>query len=531
MILVLCFALVGCGSQDVNNEEEQQSEETAASETTADENTIPETVEMYKIADDKGDWGFPTPYTHYLRGPGYVRMTLVYDTLVWKDKNGFAGALSKDWQWNEDGSEITFSLQENAFWHDGQKFTADDVVFTFDYIKEHPYPWVDTSNVAGAEKIDNYKVKISLKNPSATFMIRVADGVPIIPKHIYENISEPEKMNDIEKAVGTGPFKLVDYSKENGTYLYEANENYYLGKPFVKKLSFVKIGTQMIPAAVMDGTVNAGSIPGDMVEKAESSGKTVVSNIHGWNAKMMINHNQEPFDSIKFRKALAYAVNREKLAQISQRGFALAGSVGLFPPDSKWYCDDIEKYKLNPEKSKELLEELGYEFKDGFYNKDGEILEFEILTWSRFARDVELIKTDLENTGIKVNIKTLEKGTVDSKVTNWDFQIAVSGHGGIGGDPVVMKRVLLDKYHNSARYDKNERLKELAEEQTLTVDEEKRKELVDEMQIIYSDELPALTLYYPDSYWAHDGKVEFFNTPGGLALGIPMSLNRLAFIK
>lgn len=529
MIFVMVFTLVGCGSQDVNNEGEQQSEEATSKKNTAKNvNTVPETVEMYKIADEVGDYGFPTPWTCSQRGPGFFRTSLVFDQLIWFDQNGYNPLLAESWEWADDYKSINFKLRDNVYWHDGEKFTADDVVFSFDYYKEHPYLWVDSGNVNRAEKVNDYEINIILDNTSAIFLRRVAAGLPMIPKHIYENISDPSIVKD--KAIGTGPYKLADYNKEQGTYLYEANENYYLGEPYVKKISYVKMGKQMIPEAVMSGTVNAAGIPGEMIEKCKEKGLTVNSNFHEWNCKLMYNHNEKPFSDREFRQALAYAVDKEKLVEIGQRGFAAVGQPGLFPPENPWYCEDTVKYENSLEKSKDLLEGLGYETGDKYYSKDGEALGFELITWSRFSRDAELIKTDLENAGIKVNVKILEKGTVDTKVTERDFDAAISGHG-VPGEPDIIRKVLLSNYNNSALYDKNEHLNDLLLKQTTEMNEEKRKELVDEIQNIYAEELPALTLYYTENYFAHDGQVNLCYVPGGIAIGIPMCENKLAFVK
>ena len=106
-----------------------------------------ETVDVLTIADTTGDWGFPSPYAHYSRGPGYVRMSLIFDTLVWKDENGFVPALAENWEYLTDEKAYVFHLREGVTWNDGQPFTAQDVAFTFQYIKDHPYSWVDSSIV------------------------------------------------------------------------------------------------------------------------------------------------------------------------------------------------------------------------------------------------------------------------------------------------------------------------------------------------------------------------------------------------
>ncbi|MGD9912235.1 ABC transporter substrate-binding protein, partial [Methanothrix sp.] len=91
---------------------------------------VAEEIPVYTIADTTGDWGYPSPYLHYSRGPGYVRMSFIFDTLVWKDQNGFVPALAESWEYLEGENAYLFNLNPNVKWHDGEPFTANDVVFT-----------------------------------------------------------------------------------------------------------------------------------------------------------------------------------------------------------------------------------------------------------------------------------------------------------------------------------------------------------------------------------------------------------------
>jgi peptide/nickel transport system substrate-binding protein len=178
-------------------------------------------VQTLTIADPTGDWGYPSPYGHYSRGPGYVRMSLIFDTLVWKDQNGYVPALAESWQMEGDDAYI-FNLRRDVTWQDGEPFTSRDVVFTIDYIKEHPYQWVNSKPIKDAEALDDYTVKLYLNKPYAPFLSMVAGTLPILPEHIYEDVDDPEEFQDDKALTGTGPYKLVDYDRAQGTYLYEA---------------------------------------------------------------------------------------------------------------------------------------------------------------------------------------------------------------------------------------------------------------------------------------------------------------------
>ena len=83
-----------------------------------------ETVDVLTIADTTGDWGFPSPYAHYSRGPGYVRMSLIFDTLVWKDQSGFVPALAESGSTWPDEKAYVFHLRKGVTWNDGEPFSC-----------------------------------------------------------------------------------------------------------------------------------------------------------------------------------------------------------------------------------------------------------------------------------------------------------------------------------------------------------------------------------------------------------------------
>lgn len=488
------------------------------------------TAEVLTIADSTGDWGFPSPYAHYSRGPGYVRMSLIFDTLIWKDENGFVPALAEKWEYLPDENAYVFNLRNDATWNDGEPFSAEDVVFTIDYIKEHPYQWVDTGIVDKAEALDDSTVKITLTKPYAPFLDQVAGTLPIIPEHIYKEVSNPEEFQDQAALTGTGPFKLVNYDKAQGTYLYEANENYYQGAPKVEQLKFVKVSEEMAPAALKKGDVDAAAVQGELAEELEQEGFTVLEGSHDWNAKLMINHKKEPLSEVKVRQALAYAVDRQALVDTALRGFGLAGSPGLYASDNEWYNPDQEQYAHDPVKAGTLLEELGYTKDGDYYSKDGSPLELEMLATSTNERAGEMIRQQLEHAGFKVNMRSVDSRTLDSLVGEWNYDLALSGHGGLGGDPNILNKVIIGQGFNSARYDANPELNDVLKRQNAEMDAEKRKELVFEAQEIYAQDMPALPLYYTNSYWASNGKADFYYTYGGVGSGVPIAVNKMSLV-
>ncbi len=202
-------------------------------------------------------------------------------------------------------------------------------------------------------------------------------------------------------------------------------------------------------------------------------------------------------------------------------------------------------YAFSPEKAHELMASMGYQKgPDGFYQTGGQPLKIQLLSsnitvagQSIVDRDGEVIKKQLEQVGIRVDMVNLEQATTDSKVKNWDFDLVVSGHGGISGDAKFLNETISSKYGagsvNSARYDISPELNRLLEEQLLEMDENRRKEIVYRIQALYAEELPAISLYYPDSLSAYNPAkgIVWFYTKGGIGKGIPIPQNKMSLIR
>lgn len=500
-------------------------------------------VDEIRIADSKGDWGYPNPFRHYPRGPGYVRMSWVFDTLVWKDKNGFIPALARSWAYDAGENAFVFDLRKGVSWHDGRPFTAEDVVFTLNYYKKHSYSWVPMEPVAGAEALGPHKVQVRLKRPYAPFMTYVGGTMPILPKHIWEEVETPKNFQGPKAYIGTGPYRFVDFDKVKGTYLYEAFEDYYQGAPKAKRLIYVKTGKSLI--SLSTGKVDLANIKPDMAPTLEKKGMVLLKNDRGWNKKLMINHRIAPFNDKRFRQALAYALDQQEIIDKAHRGYGEPASFGLLSPDHEYFNPHTPTYAHDPEKARRILESLGYrKDAEGFYSKDGKPLRVELLSSNITVagesvpdRDGEVMKHQFESVGIRTDLLNMEQATTDGRVRKWEFQLAISGHGGLLGDAVVLQRMVDPRQSggsiNSARFDGNKELLELLEKQAVEMDTEKRRAMVHQCQEIYAEELPAIPLYYPDSLSAYNPKkgIEWYYTRGGLAIGIPISQNKMSLVS
>jgi peptide/nickel transport system substrate-binding protein len=499
-------------------------------------------VREIRIADSRGDWGYPNPFHHYPRGPGYIRMSWVFDTLVWKDQEGYVPALADSWSYDPGRMAFTFHLNPKAKWHDLQPLTAQDVVFTVEYFKKHRYNWISVEDVSRAEAPEAHTVVIYLSKPYSPFISDIGGTMPIMPKHIWQAVDNPETYNDPKAFIGSGPYRFMDFNKAQGTYLYDTFKEYYQGRAKVDRLIYIRSGQPLV--SLTNRQVDLANIQPDMAEPLKQKGLVVIKDERGWNKKLMINHKKAPFNDKRFRHALAFGVNQQEIIDKSHRGFAMPASHGLLSADHEMYNPDTPTYPFNPEKARALIESMGYrKGSHGFYQKDGRALRVELLASNITAagqnvadRDGEVIKKQLEQVGIQVDLENLEQATTDSRVKSWDFDLAVSGHGGISGDPRILNEMISSEYGagsvNCARYDDDHELNRLMEAQMLEMDQAKRKAIVYKIQKVYAEDLPAISLYYPDSMAAYspDKGIAWYYTRGGISKGIPIPQNKMSLI-
>ena len=490
------------------------------------------------IADPAGDWGFPSPFLHYQRGPGYIRMSLLFDTLVWKNAKGFVPALAEKWEVSADGRTYRFFLRKNVKWHDGQPFTAADVAFTFRYLKEQGYTWSAVTMIDRVETVGEHEVKIMLRKAYAPFLDNVAGTAPMLPQHIWRGVKDARQFLQPAAVIGTGPYRLADYSREQGSYRYTASPEYYGGKPKYQEIRFVKMSPETSVAALRQKQVDFIQAPPDMADRLKQEGFAVPVGKLDWVAKLLINHRKPPFDNADFRRALALAIDRSALVQITLRGHGKPGNPGLLAPDSPWNNPELQ-LPFEPAKTAKLLQGLGYVRNGAFWEKDGAPLTLELLVapggigvpGSPQERQGEFIKSQLEQAGIRVAIRALDAKAIDSRVAEWNFDLALSGHGGLGGDPQVLVRMITGDNFLSARWQGNPELTQVLAEQTTAIDPDERRQLIYEAQRLYAADLPALSLYYPTWYYAYNDRVQPFFTFQGVANGIPQPFNKLQFIE
>lgn len=482
-----------------------------------------------------GYWGHPSPFG-FNRGPGYTRASLVFDTLVWRDASGETIPwLATDWALSSDGMTWTFTHRDGVQWHDGRPLTADDVVFSIEYCQAHPGTfWFMTqiNAIDSAEAIDDNQVAIKLVRPFAPFLQTIAEPLLIFPKHIWESVEDPQMYTEPDAFVGSGAYKLAEFSQEEGTYLFEANPDFFLGLPYVRRIEFVPVSDEIL--ALSNGDVHAfdqfGGITEEMLEPFRQEPFSIAEAPGEWGMFLYFNLEKEtPLRDLRVRQAIAHAVDRQALADRVLYGFGDPGNPGFLPPANPFYTAEVEDYAFSLERAEALLQEAGY---DGTPIK----LAYSPDWIMASPRVVEIIEAGLSEIGIPLETVTMDQATIDAAATEGNYEILLTGFGGLGADPDQLRRNFASSSptkgfsraigYQSAEFD------DLAEAQVSMSDSAERQSAVDEMQAILARDLPALALYYTARVVVYNAEVfdNWYFTPGGFGGGVPLPYNKHQFV-
>lgn len=458
-----------------------------------------------------GDYGYPQPFTIYPRGPGSSKVGMIFDSLLERGEIGIIPWLAESWNVSADGTEYTFHLRKGINWSDGEPLTANDVKFTFDYEQENvPISGgIESGVVDNVQVVDSNTVKFVLNQPTSPFLYKLT-SFKIIPKHIYENVSDPFSFLDSQAVTGTGPFILDEYNKEHGTYRFVTNDNFWGPETAVKTVEFIPVSDELI--AFEQGEIDFTSISPDILDRFTSDPDIrVVQQPAFWGYQFYFNMKNRPeLNDSRIRQAFVYAIDRNELVEKIARGAGKAGKMGILPEDHIWYNSDQPEYSYDPDKAGALLEEAGWTDTDGdgIRDKNGEKMSYVLSLGSSEVRIGELIKERLSEVGIDVQVKALESKSRDTNLKNGDFELLISGFGGWGTDADYLRTRYCDTGSPSGSVSSgaaaygyhNDTLNALGTQELQELDDDKRKEIIYEMQTVLSNDVPAIPLYYTTQY-------------------------------
>jgi peptide/nickel transport system substrate-binding protein len=282
--------------------------------------------------------------------------------------------LAESWE-QTDPATYVFTLHSGVKFHNGDDFSADDVVFTFERVLKEGGVSGQSSPRKGllgplekVEKVGDREVKFTLSNPFPPFLQALVH-FQIVPAGYVQSVGDAAFA---EKPIGTGPFKFVK-GKLDSEVVMERFDGYYGGSPKLPpvgpaQVSKVVFRTMPEPstrvAALLAGEVTIiQAIPADLVERLQKSDRIQLKTAEGTRSyQIELNNKKPPFDDPRVRQALNMAVNWDKILENIYLGFATRLPT-CFLPSGFGYDPDLKPYPFDPEKARALLKEAGYEVK------------------------------------------------------------------------------------------------------------------------------------------------------------------------
>lgn len=370
----------------------------------------------------------------------------IFNSLLQYDQNlALTGELAERWQVSNDQKTITFSLKPGMQWADGQPLTSEDVLFTWQAVtnpdNNSPYA-SDYQLVQKAETPDALTFRVTYAQAYAPALDSWS-GLQVLPKHLLEG-KDLHTSNFAHKPVGSHYYQLASWT--NGQHLkLTRNKRSVLGNANIDHLitriipdnsaQFLELMAGNIDSMGLDPIKYSRIIPARPKLKEKLNLYKELGNSYTY---MGFNLNHKPFDDIRVRKAINYAIDKQEIIDGVYLGLGIS-IASPYKPGTRWSNPKLLPYPYNPEKAKSLLKEAGFEDKnnDGILERDGKPFTFEIITNQNKEREKSaiLIQRRLKEVGIGVSIRAIEWASFISRfIKTADFDVVILGWG-LGLDP------------------------------------------------------------------------------------------------
>jgi peptide/nickel transport system substrate-binding protein len=413
--------------------------------------------------------------------------------------------LAETWAFQDDGRSLVLRLVKNATFHDGKPITSEDVAFSIMAIKaNHPFQ----SMFGSVERVDTpspYIAIIRLTQPHPAILLAMSPAfLPILPKHIYDDGQDlkthPRNSTNI---VGSGPFKVVDFKPSEHIIMEKYAGFFIKDRPKLDKLvwkviadpnaivlAFERKEVQMLPGySAITPIEQLRKLP--FLEVSSKGGQAIGP--LGW---LAFNTLKKPYDDVRVRQAISYAIDREFITKKLHRGLTKIAT-GPIMPGTPMYSDKVERYALNLDKANKLLDEAGHSKNDKGVRFSMQI-DYLPGTPDNSQSIAEYLRPQFKKIGIEVTVRAQpDFPTWARRISSYDFDVTMDGAFNYG-DPVIgVHRTYMSSnirkgviWSNTQNY-RNDKVDDLLSKATVERDPVKRKTFYDEFQRIVVQDVPV----------------------------------------
>jgi peptide/nickel transport system substrate-binding protein len=391
------------------------------------------------------------PYN--LSGPHAYVQDFAYEPLwidnVWHPDKDFP-ALATSYEMAPDLKSVTYHLAQGIKWSDGEPFTANDVVFTFNYAKAHRdfpvgYDIYDADKQSGeivdVVATDDHTVVFHLNKPDSLARLNIGPVFPL-PEHIWKDVADPLNYAN-PKIVATGPFTEVRDFSRNAFKLCK--------NPLYRDAASVKIDCIEYPQLSDNLQVIAAITNGDLdwatdgITDPDTTFVAKSPDNHYWlppdaGTNLQLNTTKAPFNNLEFRKAMSMAIDRQTLLDVATFGLTTAAKYpigeGMFYANGGWIDDKVlapYQYLLNydPDGARKVLDAAGFVDKDGDGwrdNPDGTPIDFNMEVpagWDDWVNTLQTVSENLQDIGVHAEMKTPEEGAWFENIPTGNFDVYI----------------------------------------------------------------------------------------------------------
>ncbi|MEM7806900.1 MAG: peptide-binding protein [Planctomycetota bacterium] len=497
----------------------------------------------------RGGWfrdGFGTKIgrlTPFVSGDVYQNWVelLVMETLATRDPYTleFLPRLARGWQISEDGLEMTFKLRKGVNFSDGQPLDADDVIFTFDWIK-NPEVQADRvrsflTTVEKVEKVDELTVKFTFNEPKFNNFESVA-GVPILAEHFYEQYTPGQFNEHVALMLGSGPYKLEagpdGWTPTGEGVVLVRNERYWGTPGTFERMIFDEVQedvARMVNYTNQDVDILRVNPEQYTTLRNDESAQEFTNYIEytsaysgylyiGWNQAVRTEgRDPEPtkFADERVRQAMTLMLDRDRMAEELFLGYAQTAS-GPFIPSNPQSNPDIEPWPYDPERGREILAELGWEDRDGdgvIEDEQGNPFRFKLIypgTSDLWEKIVLFMRDNFARGGVIMEPERLDWPVLVDRLNAGNFEAITLGWSStVESDPyqIFHSSQAAGQGDNRTNY-ANPELDALIDEARTTIDRDARMKLWNEVHAVLHEDQPYTFLFFRQQLRAVNQRVQ-----------------------